>query len=157
MCICSRCNKIYLFMLSYSQFIYNIKNKSSFIMSKSSSKNLSNENKHWRLCCLLNKICIQMPILCMYISDIVIKYDLYDPFVWLLKVRCCPLHFNEWMNCNKRILFKFKKTKTRKLHNLDTVNILSYMILCSSYNAMRHKLRTHEGQIPNSFRPKFNF
>ena len=42
---------------------YNIKNGSSFIMSKSSSKNLSNENKPWCFCCLQDKTWIKMPIL----------------------------------------------------------------------------------------------
>ena len=31
---------------------YNVKNGSSFITPKDSSKNLSNENKHWCFCCL---------------------------------------------------------------------------------------------------------
>ena len=34
---------------------YNVKNGSSFITSKSWSKNLSNENKHWHFCCLQDK------------------------------------------------------------------------------------------------------
>ena len=40
---------------------YNVKNGSSFITSKSSSKNLSNENKHCCFCCLQNKSWIEMP------------------------------------------------------------------------------------------------
>ena len=42
---------------------YNVKHGLSFIMSKSSSKNLSNENKRWSLCCLQDKTWIKMPIL----------------------------------------------------------------------------------------------
>ena len=48
---------------------YNVKNGLSFILSKSSSKNLSNENKHCRLCCLQDKMWIKMPILCIKVGD----------------------------------------------------------------------------------------
>ena len=42
---------------------YNVKNESSIIMSKSSSKNLSNENKECCFWCLQDKTWIKMPIL----------------------------------------------------------------------------------------------
>ena len=38
-----------------AEVFYDVKKGSSFIASKSSSKNLSNENKHWCFCCLLDK------------------------------------------------------------------------------------------------------
>ena len=38
-----------------AESFYNVKNGSSIITSKSSSKNLSNENKHWCFCCLQDK------------------------------------------------------------------------------------------------------
>ena len=40
-------HKLLTGMVSIAKYFYNVKNRSSIIMSKSSSKNLSNENKHW--------------------------------------------------------------------------------------------------------------
>ena len=49
-----------------AESLYNVKNGSSIIMSKSSSKNPSNETKHWCFCCLQDKTQVKMPILCKY-------------------------------------------------------------------------------------------
>ena len=40
----------------FSWSLFNVKNGSSFIRSKSSSKHLSNKNKHWFFCCLQEKM-----------------------------------------------------------------------------------------------------
>ena len=54
-------------LLDFSvEVFYNVKNRLSFIKSKSSSKNLSNENKHCCFCCLLDKTRIKMPNLWDY-------------------------------------------------------------------------------------------
>ena len=46
-------NYKYLEQLTLAEVFYNVKNGSSFIMSKSLSKN--HENKHWCFCCLYDK------------------------------------------------------------------------------------------------------
>ena len=43
-------------MVTKAGVFYKVKNGSSFIMSKSSTKNLSNENKRWCFCCLKDKM-----------------------------------------------------------------------------------------------------
>ena len=48
---------------SKAESFYNVKSGSSFIMSKSLSKNLSNENKQWYFCYLQDKTWSKMPIL----------------------------------------------------------------------------------------------
>ena len=48
--------KVGLYLILLAGVFYNVKNGLSFIMSKSSSKNLSNENKHWCFCCLQDKM-----------------------------------------------------------------------------------------------------
>ena len=54
--------KIYLLAESFK----NVKNRLSIITSKSLSKNLSNESKHWYFCFLQDKTWIKMPILWNY-------------------------------------------------------------------------------------------
>ena len=56
-------HKISKFLKSLVEVFYNVKNGSSFITSKSSSKNLSNEDIHWCFCCLQDQMLIEMPIL----------------------------------------------------------------------------------------------
>ena len=46
----------YLKYVLLAGVFYNVKNGWSFITSKSLSKNLSNENKHWCFCCLQDKM-----------------------------------------------------------------------------------------------------
>ena len=52
--------------ITIAESFYNVKNGSSIITSKSSSKNLSNENKHWFFGCLQDKLWIKMSILWKY-------------------------------------------------------------------------------------------
>ena len=47
--------KLRVSFVTLAEVFNNVKNGSSFIMSKSSSKNLSNENNHWCFCCLQDK------------------------------------------------------------------------------------------------------
>ena len=49
------------FLTVKARVFYNVKNGSSFIRSKSSSENLSNDNKYLYFCCLQDKTWIKMP------------------------------------------------------------------------------------------------
>ena len=51
------------FMNIRAGVFYNVKKGSSFIASKSSSKNVSNEKNPWCFCCLQDKTLIKMPVL----------------------------------------------------------------------------------------------
>ena len=57
---------IFWMKIFIAQYFYKVKNGLSNITSKSSSKNLSNENKHWCFCCLQDKTWIKMQILWNY-------------------------------------------------------------------------------------------
>ena len=63
--VIARCAQLY-FLPTLAESFYNIINRMSFITSKSSSKNLSNEIKHWSFGCLQDKTSIKMPIFWKY-------------------------------------------------------------------------------------------
>ena len=65
-----------------AQYFYNVKNGWSIILSKSSSKNLSNENKQWCFCCLQDKTWIKMPILWKHFSITEILWRTFWRNIW---------------------------------------------------------------------------
>ena len=101
-----------LFMLSsnfyqstLAKYFYNVKNGSSIITSKSSSKNLSNENKHWCFCCLQDKMWIKMPIVWkhrVYLFSLLRFFDLIidSPFFDVVK----RVHF--WLSRSYKVSFR---------------------------------------------------
>ena len=66
-----------------AESFYDVKNGSSIITSKSSSKNLSiNENKHWCFCCLQDKMWIKMPKMNYFFN--IIKSVCFDSWDFLM-------------------------------------------------------------------------
>ena len=64
------------------KYFYNVKNGSSIITSKSSSKNFSNENKQWCFCCLQGKTWIRVPILWKHFSITEILWQTFRHNIW---------------------------------------------------------------------------
>ena len=65
-----------------AESFYNVKNGSSIITSKSSSKNLSNEKKQWCFCCLQDKTWIKIPILWKHFSITEILWRTFWCNIW---------------------------------------------------------------------------